>query len=107
MLAVQQNQRGNMGAAEAIYIMASSLLIPASQDLEVRSELAQHMRMQLKAKMQREAAATLDRGDGTTQVFESERPRCDQLVPDHTGYNKSRATAKRCEAKRKCSRKEE
>lgn len=61
MLAVQQEEQGNMGAAEAGYIKALSLLIPASKELDLGPEFNRHVRMKQKGKVQREAAAMLDR----------------------------------------------
>lgn len=60
-LAIEQETQGNLGAAENGYMKALELLIPASKELDAGSELNKNARMQLKAKIQREAAVMLDR----------------------------------------------
>lgn len=60
-LAIGQEEQGNLGAAENGYMKALELLVPVSKELDVGSDLDKNVRMQQKAKIQREAAAMLDR----------------------------------------------
>lgn len=78
MLAVQQEEKGNLGAAESGYIKALSLLVPASKELDIGSDLTKHVRKTQKAKIQREAAAMLDRCEELRRFIKANGP----AVPD-------------------------
>lgn len=78
MLAVQEEEKGNLGAAESGYIKALSLLIPASKELDIGSDLTKHVRKVQKNKIQREAAAMLDRCEELRRFIKANGP----AVPD-------------------------
>lgn len=60
-LAVAQEEQGNLGMAQSGYMKALELLVPATRELDAGSELTKNARINMKKKVQREAAAMLDR----------------------------------------------
>lgn len=82
LLAIEQEEQGNMGAAESGYMKALSLLIPASKELDVGSELTKASRMRQKEKIQREASAMLDRCEELRLFLKANGPSVPQEIPD-------------------------
>ncbi|KAI0562041.1 hypothetical protein FGB62_67g011 [Gracilaria domingensis] len=82
MLAIEQEEQGNMGAAEAGYMKALGLLVPASKELDIGSELSRNARSAMKAKIQREAAAMLDRCEQLRLFLKAAAPAVPTNVPD-------------------------
>lgn len=81
MLAVQQEEKGNLGAAEAGYIKALALLIPVSKELDIGSELTKNVRKTQKAKIQREASAMLDRCEELRKFIKANGPAVPSELP--------------------------
>lgn len=89
MLAVEQEEKGNMGAAEAGYIKALSLLVPASKELDTGPEVSRHIRMKHKAKIKREAAAMLDRCEELHLFLAANGPAVPDEMPVFPGGDSS------------------
>ncbi|PXF43888.1 hypothetical protein BWQ96_06354 [Gracilariopsis chorda] len=86
-LAIEQEEQGNMGAAEAGYMKALSLLVPASKELDIGSELNKNARLSLKAKVQREASAMLDKCEQLRLFLKATAPTVPTDVPNMPTQN--------------------
>lgn len=86
-LAIEQEEQGNMGAAEAGYMKALSLLVPASKELDIGSELNKNARLSLKAKVQREASAMLDKCEQLRVFLKATAPTVPTEVPNMPTQN--------------------
>lgn len=80
-LAVVQEEHANLGAAESGYMKALALLVPAARELDVGSELTKNARMNLKSKVQREAAAMLDRVEELKVFLKANGPAVPNELP--------------------------
>lgn len=80
-LAVAQEEQSNLGAAEAGYMKALALLVPAAKELDIGGELNKTARMHMKQKVQREAAAMLDRVEELKMFLKANGPAVPIEVP--------------------------
>lgn len=80
-LAVSQEEQSNLGAAEAGYMKALDLLVPALKELDIGGELNRNARMQMKKKVQREATAMLDRVEELKMFLKANGPAVPNEMP--------------------------
>lgn len=80
-LAVSQEEQSNLGAAEAGYMKALTLLVPAIKELDIGGELNRNARMQMKKKVQREATAMLDRVEELKVFLKANGPAIPNEMP--------------------------
>lgn len=88
-LAIEQEERGNLGAAENGYMKALELLVPVSKELDVGSELDKTVRMTQKGKIQREAAAMLDRCEEIRLFLKANGPAVPNEMPSNPSVRSS------------------
>lgn len=81
MRAVQHEEEGRLDQAEQDYIQAISILLPCSKELDIGSDLTKHVRQSQKAKIQREAAAMLDRCEEIRKVSKARGPEIPREIP--------------------------
>lgn len=81
MLAIEQEEKGNLGAARSGYIKALEILVPASKQLEAGSELNKTARMQLKEKIRREAHTMADRCEELGLFLRANGPQVPKELP--------------------------
>ncbi|CAN8068881.1 unnamed protein product [Agarophyton chilense] len=82
LLAIEQEEKGNWGAAEAGYMKALALLVPASKELDIGSELSRGARTAMKTRVQREASAMLDRCEQLRLFLRATAPTVPTHIPD-------------------------
>eukprot|EP00177_Eucheuma_denticulatum_P001597 GFKZ01002852.1.p1 GENE.GFKZ01002852.1~~GFKZ01002852.1.p1 ORF type:complete len:544 (-),score=84.51 GFKZ01002852.1:308-1939(-) len=80
-LAVAQEEQGNLGVAQSGYIKALELLVPARRELDVGSEATKNARMNMKKKVEREAAAMLDRVEELKMFLTAHGPAVPHEMP--------------------------
>lgn len=80
-LAVEQEEQGNLGAAENGYMKALELLVPVAKELDVGSDLDKSVRMKQKAKIQREASHMLDRCEEIQLFLKANGPAVPMEMP--------------------------
>lgn len=87
--AVELEEAGNLGDAEAVYMEALSLMVPASRELDYGPEPTRQMRMRQKARVQREAAAMLDRCEEIKAFLKANAPDVPREMPVMPGTTTS------------------
>lgn len=86
---VELEEAGNLGDAEAVYLEALSLMVPASRELDHGPDSTRQMRMRQKARVQREAAAMLDRCEEIKAFLKANAPDVPREMPVMPGTTSS------------------
>ena len=98
-LAIEQEEQGNLGAAEAGYMKALDALVPALKELDIGTDASKEHRMKLKAKIHREASGMVDRCEELKMFLKANTSQVPTVMPTMPTMPTPKAARPRTEKK--------